>query len=249
MTCRTSHAVVFATPTSTGTGDRYRPRGPHAPGKSSALVRRHLPHSRPVSTDWVSAPTARTTVRRKADRGRYERDIVHAVLDEGLVAHVGFTSDFGVAVLPMVYARLADQLYLHGAVGNHMLRALDHADVCVTVTLVDGLVLSRSAFHHSMNYRSVVVYGRATLVADEDEKNRVLRAVVDHMVDGRSQQCRPPTAEELRATRVLRIPLQEASAKVRTGPPIEDASDVALPYFGGVVPLSLVRGAPVADGL
>jgi nitroimidazol reductase NimA-like FMN-containing flavoprotein (pyridoxamine 5'-phosphate oxidase superfamily) len=197
----------------------------------------------------AAAPSVRTTVRRKADRGRYDRDAIHAILDEGLVAHVGFTSDFGVAVLPMVYARLDDDLYLHGAAGNHMLRALDDADVCVTVTLVDGLVLSRSAFHHSMNYRSVVVYGRATLVTDDDEKDRVLCAVVDHMVAGRSEQCRPPTPEERRATRVVRVPLQEASAKVRTGPPIEETTDLALPYFGGVVPLSVVRGAPVADGL
>jgi nitroimidazol reductase NimA-like FMN-containing flavoprotein (pyridoxamine 5'-phosphate oxidase superfamily) len=202
-----------------------------------------------VATDSISAPSARTTVRRKADRGRYEREVIHAILDEGLVAHVGFTSDFGVAVLPMVYARIDDDLYLHGAVGNHMLRALDDAEVCVTVTLVDGLVLSRSAFHHSMNYRSVVVYGRAVLVSDDGEKDRVLRAVVDHMVAGRSEQCRPPTADERRATRVIRVPLLEASAKVRTGPPIEEPADLALPYFGGEVPLTLVRGAPVADGL
>jgi nitroimidazol reductase NimA-like FMN-containing flavoprotein (pyridoxamine 5'-phosphate oxidase superfamily) len=202
-----------------------------------------------VTTDSISAPSARTTVRRKADRGHYERDVIHAILDEGLVAHVGFTSDFGVAVLPMVYARIDDDLYLHGAVGNHMLRALDGAEVCVTVTLVDGLALSRSAFHHSMNYRSVVVYGRAVLVTDDGEKDRVLRAVVDHMVGGRSQQCRPPTAEERRATRVIRVPLHESSAKVRTGPPIEEPADLALPYFGGEVPLTLVRGAPVADGL
>ena len=202
-----------------------------------------------MTTDSTSAPTPRTRVRRKADRGRCEREVIDAILDEGLVAHVGFTSDVGVAVLPMVYARLDDDLYLHGAVGNHMLRALDDADVCVTVTLVDALVLSRSAFHHSMNYRSVVVFGRAELVTDDDEKDRVLRAVVDHMVEGRSEQCRPPTAEERRATRVLRIPLHEASAKVRTGPPIEEPDDLALSYFGGEVPLTLVRGTPVPDGL
>jgi nitroimidazol reductase NimA-like FMN-containing flavoprotein (pyridoxamine 5'-phosphate oxidase superfamily) len=202
-----------------------------------------------VTTQSVPAPSARTIVRRKADRGRYERDTIHAILDEGLVAHVGFTSDFGVAVLPMVYARVGDDLYLHGATGNHMLRTLDGADVCVTITVVDGLVLSRSAFHHSMNYRSVVVYGRAELVAVDDEKDRALRGVVDHMVQGRTQHCRLPTEEERRATRVIRVPLREASAKVRTGPPIEEPADLALPYFGGVVPLTLVRGAPVADGL
>jgi uncharacterized protein len=196
-----------------------------------------------------SAPSVRTTVRRKADRGRYERDVIRAILDEGLVAHVGFTSDFGVAVLPMVYARIDDNLYLHGAVGNHMLGSLDGAEVCVTVTLVDGLVLSRSAFHHSMNYRSVVVYARSELVTDDDEKDCVLRAVVDHMVPGRSQHCRPPTAEERRATRVLRVPLHEASAKVRTGPPIEEPADLALSCFGGEVPLTMVRGLPVPDGL
>jgi nitroimidazol reductase NimA-like FMN-containing flavoprotein (pyridoxamine 5'-phosphate oxidase superfamily) len=204
---------------------------------------------RAVKTDSVSAPSARTTLRRKADRGRYERDAIHAILDEALVAHVGFTSDFGVAVLPMVFARVDDRLYLHGATGNHMLRALDGADVCVTFTLVDGLVLSRSAFHHSMNYRSVVVYARAELVTDEGEKDRALRAVVDHMVEGRTQHCRPPSSEELRATRVIRVPLHEASAKVRTGPPIEEPADLALPYFGGEIGLTLVRGAPVPDGL
>src|SRR5262249_12975365 len=132
---------------------------------------------------------------------------------------------------------------------NHMLRALDDANVCVTVTLVDGLVLSRSAFHHSMNYRSVVVFGRAKLVTDDDEKDRVLRAVVDHMVEGRSRLCRPPTADERRAPRVLRIPLHEASAKMRTGPALEEPADLALSHFGGEVPLTLVRGTPVPDGL
>ena len=188
-------------------------------------------------------------MRRKADRGRYERGAIHAILDEGLVAHVGFTSDFGVAVLPMAYARIGEDLYLHGAAGNHMLRALEGAEVCVTVTLVDELVLSRSAFHHSMNYRSVVAYGRAELVTDDDEKDGALRAVVDHMVAGRSEQCRRPTVEERRATRVIRLSLHEASAKVRTGPAIEEPGDLALSYFGGVVPLTLVRGAPIADGL
>jgi nitroimidazol reductase NimA-like FMN-containing flavoprotein (pyridoxamine 5'-phosphate oxidase superfamily) len=117
------------------------------------------------------------------------------------------------------------------------------------VTLVDSLVLSRSAFHHSMNYRSVVVYGRAALVTDDDVKDAALRAVVDHMVEGRSEQCRPPTVEERRATRVLRLALHEASAKIRTGPPIEEPADLGLPYFGGVVPLTILRGAPIADGL
>jgi nitroimidazol reductase NimA-like FMN-containing flavoprotein (pyridoxamine 5'-phosphate oxidase superfamily) len=148
----------------------------------------------------------------------------------------------------MAYARVGEHLYLHGATGNAMLRALDGADVCVTVTLLDGLVLARSAFHHSMNYRSVVVFGTATTVTDADEKDRALTALVDQMVAGRSAQCRPPTAEELRATRVVRVPLAEASAKVRTGPPIDDPADLDPPvWWGGVVPVTTVLGTPVAD--
>ena len=189
----------------------------------------------------------RTKVRRKADRGRYDTATIHAILDEGVVAHVGFTSENGVSVLPMVYARVGDQLYLHGASANHMLRALADADVCVTVTLIDALVLSRSAFHHSMNYRSVVVFGRAVLVDDCDEKDRALRAVVDHMVAGRSGQCRPPSADELRATRVVRLPITESSAKIRTGPPLEDPNDLALAWWGGEVPIVTTRGTPLPD--
>ena len=179
--------------------------------------------------------------------GGIDAPTVHAILDAGTVADVGFTSDDGVAVLPMVYGRVADDLYLHGAVGNHMLRALTDADVCVTVTLVDALVLSRSAFHHSMNYRSVVIFGRATLLEDASEKDRALRAVVDHMVAGRSDQCRPPSTEELRATRVIRLPIAEASAKIRTGPPIEEPDDLALAWWGGEVPIVTSRGTPVPD--
>jgi nitroimidazol reductase NimA-like FMN-containing flavoprotein (pyridoxamine 5'-phosphate oxidase superfamily) len=186
-------------------------------------------------------------VRRKAERGDYDRETIHSILDEGLVAHVGFTSDVGVGVLPMVYARVDEHLYLHGATGNHMLRALTGADVCVTVTLLDALVLSRSAFHHSMNYRSVVVYGRASAVDDMEEKDGALRAVVDHMVEGRSQSCRTPNAEELRATRVVRVSLAEASAKIRTGPPLEEAGDLALPHWGGEIPVLTTFGAPVPD--
>lgn len=194
-----------------------------------------------------NAPSERTKVRRKADRGRYDAPTIHAILDAGMVAHVGFVSDAGVGIVPMVYGRVDDWLYLHGATGNHMLRAVTDADVCVTVTLVDALVLSRSAFHHSMNYRSVVVYGRAALVGDPREKDRALRAVVDHMATGRSEQCRPPTAEELRATRVVRLPITEASAKIRTGPPIEEPADLALEWWGGEIPIVTSRGTPVPD--
>ena len=198
--------------------------------------------------DPVAPPSDRTRVRRLADRGRYDRASVEAILDAGFVAHVGFVGEAGVCVLPMAYARLGDQVYLHGATGNAMLRALDGADLCVTVTLLDGLVLSRSAFHHSMNYRSVVVFGRGTTVTDPAEKDRALAAIVEQMVTGRSAQCRPPTAEELRGTRVVRLPIAEASAKVRTGPPKEDPEDLdPVVYWGGVVPVTTVLGDPVPD--
>ena len=200
-----------------------------------------------TTDDESEAPSDRTRVRRKADRGRYDASTIHAILDRGMVAHVGFVSDLGVGVLPMAYGRVDDQLYLHGATGNHMLRALAGSDVCVTVTLVDALVLSRSAFHHSMNYRSAVVFGRATLVEDHGEKDRGLRAVVDHMMDGRSEQCRPPSVEELRATRVIRLPITEASAKIRTGPPIEEPDDLELAWWGGEIPIVTSRGTPVPD--
>ena len=202
----------------------------------------------PPSTAIPGPPSDRTKVRRLPDRGRYDADTVHAILDEGLVAHVGFVAEHGPVVLPMAYGRIDDRLYLHGATGNAMLRALDGGAVCVTVTLLDGLVLSRSAFHHSMNYRSVVVLGTAATVTDPAERDDALRAVVDQMVAGRSAECRPPSPEELRATRVVRVALAEASAKVRTGPPKEDPADLDPPvWWGGVVPVSLVRGAPVPD--
>jgi nitroimidazol reductase NimA-like FMN-containing flavoprotein (pyridoxamine 5'-phosphate oxidase superfamily) len=193
-------------------------------------------------------PSARTTVRRKADRARYDRDSVAAVLDDGLIAHVGFNAPGGVFVLPMAYARVDDHLYLHGAAGNAMLKGLaSGTDVCVTVTIVDGLVLSRSAFHHSMNYRSVVVVGKAHAVAEPDELAVALRAIVDHTVPGRSDDCRGPSASEIRQTRVIRLPITEASAKVRTGPPIEEPDDLETPFWGGVLPVHTTLGAPVAD--
>ena len=194
------------------------------------------------------APSVRTTVRRKADRARYDRDSVAAILDDGLIAHVGFTTAAGVFVLPMAYARVDDHLYLHGAVGNAMLKGLaTGTDVCVTVTIVDGIVLSRSAFHHSMNYRSVVVVGEAQPVRDEHELDAALRAIVDHTVPGRSDECRGPSASEVRQTRVIRLPITEASAKVRTGPPIEEPADLETPYWGGVLPVHTSLGAPIAD--
>jgi nitroimidazol reductase NimA-like FMN-containing flavoprotein (pyridoxamine 5'-phosphate oxidase superfamily) len=192
--------------------------------------------------------TARTTVRRKADRGRYDRGTIDAILDEALLAHVGFTVDGAPCVLPMAYARVGDVLYLHGASGNHMLRTLaGGAEACVTVTLLDGLVLSRSAFHHSMNYRSVVAFGRAEKVDDDAEKRAAMEALIEHTVPGRTPHTRPPSERELRATLVVRFPLTEASAKIRTGPALEEPDDLALPYWGGEIPLRLVAGEPVPD--
>ena len=192
--------------------------------------------------------TPRTRLRRKADRGRHDRPTVEAILDEALICHVGFAVDGRPWVVPTAYARIDDQLYLHGATGNFALRTLaSGVDVCVTVTLLDGLVLARSAFHHSMNYRSVMLFGRAEPVTDVDEKERALLAIVEHMEPGRSDDTRPPTAEELRATLVVRVPINEGSAKVRTGPPIDDPDDLALDHWAGVIPLALVRGEPERD--
>lgn len=192
-------------------------------------------------------PTGRTKVRRLAERGRYERSLVHEILDEAYLAHVGFVVDGQPRVLPMTYGRIGDDLYLHGAAGNGMLRAADGAEVCITVTLLDGLVLARSAFHHSMNYRSVVLFGTATKVTDEDEKRRAVDAVVEHVLPGRSGAAREASASELRATAVLRLPIHEGSAKVRTGGPKDDPEDMDLPVWAGVIPLTLTAGSPVQD--
>jgi hypothetical protein len=194
-------------------------------------------------------PTARTQVRRRPERAHYDRSAIEAVLDEGLVAHVGVAVDGQPFVLPMAYARVGADLYLHGSAASRLLRALSGgAAVCVTVTLLDGLVLARSAFHHSMNYRCVVVLGRAVPVPDGPERDRALAAIVDHAVAGRSAHVRPPDRKELAATRVIRLSLEEASAKVRTGPPIDDRRDLDLPVWAGVLPLRLVAGDPCPDG-
>jgi nitroimidazol reductase NimA-like FMN-containing flavoprotein (pyridoxamine 5'-phosphate oxidase superfamily) len=191
--------------------------------------------------------TSRTKLRRRADRGSFDRVLAHAILDEALVAHVGFVVDGRPAVLPMTYGRVDDTLYLHGAVGNGMLRAASGADVCVTVTLLDGLVLARAAMHHSMNYRCVVLYGRAERVDGEAEKRRAFDAVVEHSVAGRSAVARPANDLELRKTLVRRLPIDEASVKVRAGGPVDDPEDLGLPVWAGVVPVRLERGEPVAD--
>jgi uncharacterized protein len=192
--------------------------------------------------------TARGTLRRKRERGSHERALINAVLDEGLVCHVGFAAGHGPIVLPMTYVRIDDHLYLHGAGGNDMLRHLAvGADLCVTVTLLDGLVFARSAFHHSMNYRCVVLFAMATPVTDTAELLAASAALLDHLAPGRSADARSPTEAELRATLMVRIPISEGSAKVRTGGPIDDPDDMQLPVWAGEVPLAMVAQSPVPD--
>jgi nitroimidazol reductase NimA-like FMN-containing flavoprotein (pyridoxamine 5'-phosphate oxidase superfamily) len=192
--------------------------------------------------------TPRTTVRRLADRGRYGRDEIRAILDEGFVAHVGFVADGQPYVIPMGYGRDGDWLYLHGSPASRMLRALaGGAPVCVTVTLVDGLVVARSAFHSSMNYRSVVVLGVPERIEELAEKRRALDRLVEHLIPGRTAEARPMTDAELKGTLVVRLSLEEASAKVRTGPPKDDEEDYALQVWAGVLPLVTAPDAPVPD--
>lgn len=196
----------------------------------------------------MSPPTERTRVRRRPDRGRYDAATVGAILDEGLVCHLGFCADGRPTVMPTLHVRIGDVVYLHGAPANHALgEAAGGLEVCVTVTLLDGLVLSRSAFHHSMNYRSVMVFGVAERVEGADEKRRALEALVEHVVPGRSAGTRAPSDAELRATLVLRLPIDEASAKVRAGGPVEDPADLPSRLWGGHIPIRLVGGEPVPD--
>lgn len=193
-------------------------------------------------------PTDRTTLRRKKERGRRDRQTVAAILDEGLLCHVGFSDGSTTYVVPMAYARVGDLLYLHGAAANRTLRALaGGAEACVTVTLLDGLVLARSAFHHSMNYRCVMLFGTATRVEDAAEQLLASKALLDHMAPGRSADARLPTRSELRSTLIVRFPIAEWSAKVRTGGPIDDEEDMGLAVWAGVVPFRTVAGRPVAE--
>lgn len=192
--------------------------------------------------------TNRTKVRRLPDRGRYDRDTINAILDEGFICHVGFVVDGQPYVIPTGYARVDDHIYIHGSAASRMLRNLSQGiDVCVTVTLVDGLVLARSAFHHSINYRSVVILGKADLVAGSDEKNRALEAITEHIVPGRWADVRWPNELELKATTVLKLPINEASAKIRTGDPKDDEEDYAMDVWAGVLPIDLTTGTPVGD--
>ncbi|WP_341531144.1 pyridoxamine 5'-phosphate oxidase family protein [Nostoc sp. UHCC 0302] len=193
-------------------------------------------------------PSLRTTIKRIPQRGNYERDIIYEILDEGLVCHVGFVTDGQPFVIPTAYGRIDDTLYIHGSPASRMLKSLQQGiDVCVTVTLLDGLVLARSAFHHSMNYRSVVVFGKATLVQDAEQKLVALQAFTEHVIPGRWQEVRSPSRSELAGTLVLSLPLVEASAKVRTGGPIDDEADYQLPVWAGEIPLKLTAATPIPD--
>jgi nitroimidazol reductase NimA-like FMN-containing flavoprotein (pyridoxamine 5'-phosphate oxidase superfamily) len=197
----------------------------------------------PVDT----APSPSTTVRRHPERGVYDRSAIDAILDEALTCHVGFVADGRPFVIPAIHARAGDVLYLHGSPASRMLRTLGEGiDVCVTVTILDGLVLARSVYNHSMNYRSVVVLGNARDVDERREKLAALEAIVEHVAPGRSADARGPSDKELAGTSVLAVGLDEASAKVRTGPPKDFDDDLGLPIWAGVVPLELVAGEPEA---
>lgn len=194
------------------------------------------------------APTPRTKVRRLPARAAYEREAVNAILDEALVAHLGFVQDGQPYVIPTLHARVGDRLYIHGSAASRTIRTLaGGAPVCLTATLLDDLVLARSAVHHSVNYRSVVVFGTATPVEGPDERMRALEVFTERMVPGRWHEVRPPSPQELKAVRVLSMSLDEASAKVRNGPPLDDEDDYALPVWAGTIPLSLTRGEPIPD--
>ncbi len=193
-------------------------------------------------------PTERTQVKRLPKRGKYDRETVYSILDSGFVCHVGFNVDGQPYVIPTNYGRSGETLYLHGSAASRMLRTLSEGvPVCVTVTHVDGIVLARSAFHHSVNYRSVVILGTARLVEDPAEKTEALRIFTEHVMKGRWDDVRQPTEQEMKGTTVLSLPLEEVSAKVRTGGPIDDEADYALPVWAGVLPLETVAKAPLPD--
>ncbi len=194
------------------------------------------------------APSDRTTVRRLPERGVYERDVIDAILDEALICHVGFVHDGAPVVIPTIHARSGDTLYLHGSPASRMLRSMRRDDeVCVTVTLVDGIALARAPFHSSMNYRSVVLFGTPRIVDDPEEKREAFRVLTEHVTPGRWDDSRRPNDKEERATLVAAIAITEASAKVRTGPPEDDDEDYELPLWAGVIPLAVTAGEPIPD--
>jgi nitroimidazol reductase NimA-like FMN-containing flavoprotein (pyridoxamine 5'-phosphate oxidase superfamily) len=196
------------------------------------------------------SPTPRTTLHRRPMRGTYDRAAVHAILDEALVCHLGFVVDGQPFVLPTMFVRHEERLFVHGAAAGRFMRTLaEGVDACFSVTLLDALVLARSAFHHSMNYRSVLVLGRANEVTDRAEKLHAMALLIDKVSPGRATLSRGPNDKEIRATAILSLPLEEVSAKIRTGPPVDDEDDLTVPVWAGVVPISLRAGVPESDGL
>lgn len=192
--------------------------------------------------------TNRTKLKRLPKRGNFERETIYQILDEAIVCHVGFAVNDQPFVIPTSFARIDDHLMIHGSAASRMMRSLsEEIDVCVTVTLIDGLVLARSAFHHSINYRSVVVFGKAKIISDEQEKYDALKAFTEHIVPDRWSEIRPPTKNELKGTTVLSLPLTEASAKIRTGNPVDDDEDYELDVWAGVLPIDLAAGKPIND--
>jgi hypothetical protein len=195
------------------------------------------------------AATDRTRLRRKSERGAFDRATVYAILDEGMICHVGFVHEGSPVVIPTAYGRDGDRLYIHGSSASRTIRTLaTGVDLCLAVTLLDGLILARSGFHNSVNYRSVVVFGRATVVEGTEGKLAAMEKLTDHLVPGRWADSRPPTAQELKAMSVLEIPIEEASAKVRPGGPVDEPEDYRLPIWAGNMPLAVAAGAPFDDG-
>ncbi|MGK7951875.1 MAG: pyridoxamine 5'-phosphate oxidase family protein [Xenococcaceae cyanobacterium] len=190
----------------------------------------------------------RSTVKRLPNRASYERELIYQILDEGFICYVSFVAEGQPFVIPTAYGRVEDKLYIHGSPASRMLRALQTGiEVCVCVTLVDGLVLARSAFHHSLNYRSVVIFGTATIVKEPEQKLAALKAFSDNIIPDRWQEVRPPNPQELNGTLVLSLPLTEASAKMRTGAPVDAEKDYELPIWAGVIPLNITPGKPISD--
>ncbi|MCX5395723.1 pyridoxamine 5'-phosphate oxidase family protein [Streptomyces sp. NBC_00102] len=214
-----------------------------------APVDSHPAEAAPTQDDAPYVPTGRTVPTRSKDRASYDPAVVHPILDSSYLCHLGFVRDGAPVVLPTLYARVGRRLYVHGSTGSRPLRMANTEDpglpVCLTVTQVDGLVLARSAFHHSINYRSVVAHGIAYTVTDPDERRTALDAIVDQVVAGRSQDSRPADAKELAATAVIRLDLDEVSAKLRTGGPNDEPEDLALPFWAGVVPVARTYGTPI----
>jgi len=193
----------------------------------------------------MTEPTDRSRVRRLPERGRYDTETIHQVLDEALICHLSFTTDSGPVVIPTIHARVGDTLYLHGSHASRMMRSIVGEDVCVAATIVDGIVAARALFHHSLNYRSVVVFGTTRVVEDDDERMAAFRAITEHVLPGRWEEGRQPDVKEDKGTKLLALEISEASAKVRTGPPGDDDEDLGSGIWAGVIPIASVAGEPI----